>query len=353
MVIQRSLSVGSPSPGAPTALSVKPQCSDDAGFTIKIPPVKRAGNPLQEQELKAQYELLAGMVEEMVADPSHITPLHGELRKRCKTKELQLAAEADSQFDRLPSIRSYPDDWLITMLIALSDKTITSDQLVKAKAFDDEALAQLLIYATQLTPQVKLPTAMLVKEVSRRMLLRLAKDRGDRLKNLAAQGAFKGDGSISWKKGCFELFFHKETKKLIKVTHLPTKTDADQLPADTHIDNTWIMDQNWSDLCAWIKKPPYPAVKLRALFSKDKGPNLTLAITSRTKEWIQMITEVHGQWEDDIRKTKEGNISDTKVREQLEKHASTKKEAQMVNLRDKAQQRLKAKKAKREVKLDA
>lgn len=66
-------------------------------------------------------EMLVDMTTVMADDPSHITPIHGFLAKRLALKEKQVQVDAESKFEKLGTLKTFPVDWSVSLLAEVGD----------------------------------------------------------------------------------------------------------------------------------------------------------------------------------------------------------------------------------------
>lgn len=330
------------SAAASSPASAKVLRCDGGGYTIKIPAPVRCGDQLVDQETEARLEMLVDMTTIMADEQSHIMPTHGFLVKRLALKEKQVQVDAQSKFDKLGTLRAVPTDWIVAFLATISD--MDKAMLLKIHGYDEDNIYQLLQYATQLGFQLKLPEQCRVKDVLQRVLKSRVAECGDRLDKFVSRGGATPEGKIDWRRGVYSVKFHPTTGKLTSVTHTPT--GADVTLDHELLDKTWVLESNFSDYGAAFRKPKMPAIKLASLFPKGVGPLAVPPITARAKQWEKLITTQYAAWEQAVLDTKRGNMKDEVVVEGLKQNASTKRQASMANLRQKAAERIATKKAK-------
>ena len=101
---RRSLMASQASPSPPayreSAASPSPPAQGlrDGGYLIRIPPVRKTGDVLADEEAQANMDSLAGMVQQLIAAPRHVGPLNSNLQKRIATESDQVQAEQGLTF---------------------------------------------------------------------------------------------------------------------------------------------------------------------------------------------------------------------------------------------------------------
>lgn len=322
---------------------------DAGGYVIKIQAPPRCGDALLDQEAEARLEMLVDMTGIMADDQTHIMPTHGFLVKRLALKEKQVQTDADSKFEKLGSLKTVPTDWVISLIAQASD--MPKELLVKAHAFDEESIVQMLMYGAQVGVQLKLPEELRVKDVLQSVLLARFKECGNRWSSFLEVKAIQKNGKIDWRLGSYDVQFHPNTGKLTGVVH--RQTNAKATVEHDLIDKSWALENNFSDYGATFRKAKCPPIKIMSLFSKGEGPLKLAPVTARSKEWAKLVETKYKEWEAAVLATKQGHMSDAAVVVGLKQNTSLKRAATMDALRSKALERAAANKAKLAVSFDS
>lgn len=301
--------------------------------------------------------MLCQIVEACLADPKHILPLFTALGTRldlakATVQGMDLAPE--QRFRSTSSVASLDEDWVIVFCAQHSGCTV--QQLMQAKAFDAQSPGQLLTFLTGLPPHFHLMSQMSIKAVATRVMEARVQSLGDRGKSFLAPGGWSESiKALQWRRGCYDVEFDADAAQRLKaIMHIPTQTKVPV--AQSHINSSWILENNWNDHAACFSCPPMPAVKLAVFFGKLQGPHSVRPVTARNKEWLDLVDKCYKDWEQTVRAAQlacstssSSSLSAVEVQSALREYASQKRQDDLESLRERAAKTLAAKRAKRAI----
>lgn len=300
----------------------------------RLPKPKPTGDPMRDQEALATHSVFLEMVSGCLDDRSHIMPLFSRYQERAR-QAMKNTSIVVSQHDKFPRISTlaqlYKDhaDFFVVAVERHSDMTV-SEVSTAIKTFVDSGL-QMLVFASQLPEDVKLPSDMVIKQIANAVLDLRLDQVGDRLARFKARGGLMPNGQLDWSKGSYAL--EAAEGKIIRVTHC----SGDWVDCSAfNLSTDYVLACNWSDFRASLERKPLPSVVLHKLFAKDQGPNKLPRITNKSA----VLKELCGRAQVEFEAARVGTSKERQTaqlaREQVAKVMHDKRSAQMSVARDKA-----------------
>ena len=232
-------------------------------YLTKFPAIKKSGHNETDEQAEALRRCSQQVVQGLLEDPSSALAIfQAQEKRRTKSSALNGSVGRDEQFDSVTTVGRLEMPFAIEMIWLLGDMVVSD--LILASKFDEQAPRQLLAYATGWTFGLKIPKDGIIKGVMKEVILPRARVMGDRLKAWKADGGFRADGSLNWRRGCYRLCFvgSEDVSKLSEIEHVSGMKI--KIPADTAIDRKWELISNWPDYKApLVLKPskPSPIIK--------------------------------------------------------------------------------------------
>lgn len=284
------------------------------GASIHIPKPRRTGNAIADEDAMSVQGCLEEMVCGLHNKRHHVMPLYLQYQKRLKHEheESEQEARGGELFDKaFSNLRAIEEEWLMNWLVTRSKNTVTVEKLVKAKKVDMDAIFQLASYALQLPMTIKMPDVLRVKDIAFRAFNSRAHAVGDRLLALGQKpGLFMSNGQIKWALGCYS--FTKTENKFVEVVH----QNGDRIDISSeNISDEYVLEHNWSDWEAQLKRGRFPGLKLNLFFEgTGTGPYRWPQLTNKGKEWGKHCEDIASAWQDERAKLTLGNQQDSEAR---------------------------------------
>lgn len=323
--------------------------------SIPLPKPKKSGNRIADDDAASVHSCFEDLVSVCNLRREHVMPLWFKLQDRVVADMETEAAQAQGAilFEKpMGALRGMDEEWLLDWIVKRSGMSVT--KLMNAKRQDPETVFQLASMELQLSLQFRLGEGLRLKEVCYITFNKRAEDMGGRLKKfVAAAGTspFCKNGQVDWKFGCYALQFDKQ--KLVKVTHRSSGAVADVSTESFTAD--WILEHNWSDSDAQLRKGKFPPVKVALFFDeKEKeGPHANPAMKAKSKSWQQLVEECTKQFEEESARLRQGTTTQATVKAELQKVRDEQKKSSMDKAREKAKEMLVERRGKRQVSFKA
>lgn len=154
-----------------------------------------------------------------------------------------------------------------------------------------------------------------------------------------------------WKGGAYTLAIREEI--VVSVTHKQTKVTKDI--SGFGMDKTFVFTDGWSDFGAALVKKPLPPARLCNFFAKKtkEGPWSQDCAISKSKAFEKFVASIHESWQQE-RMEASGSSHDKAAQEakaQLQEITAERKRNNSKVAREKAEEALASRKAKRTIKL--
>lgn len=315
-------------------------------FVVSFPVSDTAAGGEQQQ---GQAHLLKSMIDDMVADPSHILPMYTHLQgRKASLASASTVAQNAPRFESLSTFSSADDDYKGSWITANSD--LSAGDLVAAVKADPAAIDNLMTFACQVAPKQKLPSEFQTKEVFTRFLNARHEEAGSRLKNFKGKSGINNDGSLNFRAASYSLSFDKEGR-LHGIKHFSGEKAT--VDISIGITDAWTLASNFDDMAATICRPPLPPLRLATFFGDREGPHKITNYFGKPKALATRASELFQAWERDELVAKARVTPAVAVKAALDEHRKQKSQAAMDKARAAAKVALQRKRERLTIKLKA
>lgn len=244
--------------------------------------------------------MLVSMVEACIMNPKHINALYDDFLKREKKLSSRVRAPVESenfskQITTLAAFVKEEEEFVIYWLMGRSG--LTCAEIMQANGHDDTTILSLVIYETQLEPNIAFHPCCQIKYCMKHVLNQLSDANGNRLNNWKANNGLLPNGGINWRNACYQIVWNNGNYPTLKsVTH--KGTGLLKLTDDTCITKKWRLENNESERHAVMIHPTTRTqnVKLYTLFQKNEGPNSIKHYSSKSHEWAELCGRAYSEW---------------------------------------------------------
>ena len=301
-----------------------------------------SGNFAQESTDSAQEDFIHQILTELFTDTRHILPVMKLINDRKRSLEAMDKALDEPMFERLPTFGSLPDETKIEWNVGHSNMgTQTVLRIFKADPFNLDVLIHL---ATQLPSRMKCPEQLLIIEVCLAVLNWRDEECGGRLKAFSPAGLLDNSNLNLKEAGCYVLEFNSDNL-LEKIKH--AGGDSVKVAIGARLSREYQLVNNFDDWQAHLSMPPLPEVYLWKFFEKSMtGPMKLTNYIGKAAKFEEKCEEFKVAWEAKVRARVCKTSASSTVVDSVKAAKQNKSTEQMRRAREKAQQALKAKKAK-------
>lgn len=316
-----------------------------SALAARVPAIKTTGNYELDSEAESLREMKMDIIDAIVQSDAHVLALHGVLAKRLRN---QGVPKRDDFFDDISVVGRLPDDWMGGWISQVSD--LGASDILRIRQFDNEAVLQLFVFATQLPPRLKLPDACR----SKRLMVAPANSRHDaymkRLSTFKAGGGVLPSGQLNFLNKIYRMTW--ENNRLTSIQYGADGT-ALTIPSHVHIMRDFEFEMGYLDGEARVVKRPMPAMKLITFWDKRSGPGPhthDIITGGNNKRIATLVAELDAQIQEADRQRTAGMYHND-IKNQLDEQKSEQRKASMKRAQQAAMVSLAAKRTKRTLSL--
>ena len=269
---------GSPSSSPSQVLMQGDQMEGTSGLAKRVPRVRQGGDTGQYKKKVIERNCLVKIIDRLEDDRSMAPHVWNALDLNLITNvtDDEVANHQAAFFpEKVKSVKSLPDPWIASWLVAITNGRITSTMCDKLHGADTSALVSLLCFACMLCPTLTLPKEMLNKLFCSRVLIKRYAAVGNRLQNF--EKCINEAGVINWVLACafdFTWSGNSGDSRLASIRYkygIPAQP-AVVIPAHYNISSTaYTLVEPWLDWMGMFSDGAASSLKLCDFFNKKES----------------------------------------------------------------------------------